>query len=200
MSSVPPAGALRSPPASPYADALARYEPLAVGIADRFTPSLYRDDLRQVARVAVWQAAQAYLADRGPLAPLVRTTVRRALIDEQRKLVRRARDESAWPQTVAGGARPLPAPDAGGTVGPLATHLSRLDSARAAPDPADQTLDVQRALGRLPAELRAVAVRTLLLDEPLAVVGADLGLSTAAVMRRRNAALARLAPLLLDYA
>ena len=200
MSPTPLTGALRPSSASLYADLFARFEPRAVGIADRFATDIYRDDLRQVARVAAWQAARAYLLDREPFGPFANTAVRRALIDEQRKLQRRTRGEQPWPENSRGGDLPLAAPSADGTVGPLATYRSRLDAARASSDTLARTLDVGRALDRLPADLRAIAVRTVLLDEPLADVGRDLGLSAATVMRRRNAALACLAPLLLDYA
>lgn len=203
MSPTSPTGALR--PSTASSDALlARFEPLAVGIADRFARSagpLHRDDLRQVARLTAWNALGRHDGARGTVRALVSTAVRNALIDEGRARRSRTGHETPWPvDEASGGDLPVLAPDGDGTVGPLDSHLARADALRADPDGhAAQSIDVGLALARVPDEARTVVVRTVVEGYTLAEVGADLGLSPATTMRRRDHALLLLSESLSDY-
>lgn len=65
---------------------------IAIGIAGEFfIPGAEPDDVRQEARVALWEATGAYRKEVGPFPPFARTVIRRRLGDAVRNANRQSR-------------------------------------------------------------------------------------------------------------
>ncbi len=163
----------------------------------RMLPGLDRDDLRQVARIAAWQAESRFDPARGvSLGSYVATSVRWALANEMR-------DRDHLPRSLRACANRI-LTETGEAPGWAAVPVALEDvlEPRAEEDPAELALarveaaHLDAALARLPAREREVIVCHFWQGQTCATIGAGLGIGKGTVWRILQAGLCRLRVLL----